>query len=95
MALENHYTSLHATSKWLKDGTTASTVASILMEKRRFWFGKVVTTLLETILEDFVINNQPLLQPQHITTCNIKMAQGWYHCQHCSIDIDGEMAFLV
>jgi hypothetical protein len=91
----NHKTSLHATSKWLKDGTIASPVASILMEKWRFWFGKVVTTLLETILGNFVINHQPLLQPQHITTYNIKVAQGWYHCQPCSIDIDGEMAFLV
>jgi hypothetical protein len=64
------------------------------MEKWRFWFEKVVTTLLETILDNFVINNQPLLQPQHITTCSIEIAQGWYHCQHGIINIDGETALL-
>jgi hypothetical protein len=65
------------------------------VEKWRFWFEKVETTLFEAILGNFVINHQPFLSPQNITTCNIKMAQGWYHCQHCIINIDGEMSFLV
>jgi hypothetical protein len=60
----NHKTSLHSPSKWLKDDTTASTVSLILMEKWRFWFDKGVTTLLEAILGNFVINHQPLPQSQ-------------------------------
>jgi hypothetical protein len=64
------------------------------LEKRRF-FQWVVTTLLVTILEKININNQPLLSQQDITTCNIKIPQGWYHWQPCTFDIDGAMAFFV
>ena len=65
------------------------------MEKRRFWFQWVVTTLLVAILDQFIINNQPLLSPQDITKCRIELPQGWYHWQPCTFDIDGAMAFFV